>query len=202
MATRWRWPPDSCDGKRVPCSVESPTRSRLSATRRLTSEVVTLPCATSGMAMISLTRRRGLSDENGSWKTGWISLARARRSMSSRRLPSTSTSPALGSIRPNIMRASVVLPQPLSPTTPSTLPAGTEKLTSSTATTRRGAANSPWLARNSRLRPRTSMAGVLMRAPLPAGCKAPHARGQHCGAAAGQRKRLPQSCTGPERRSR
>ena len=186
----------------MPCSVESPTRSRLSATRRLTSEVVTLLCATSGMAMISLTRRRGLSDENGSWKTGWISLARARRSMPSSRLPSTSTSPPLGSIRPRIMRASVVLPQPLSPTTPSTLPAGTEKFTSSTAITRRGAAKSPWLARNSRLRPRTSIAGTLMPLPLPAGCRAPHARGQHCGVGFRWRRPLRQSCNDHGRRSR
>jgi hypothetical protein len=34
MATRWRCPPESCEGKRVPCSAERPTRARASATRR------------------------------------------------------------------------------------------------------------------------------------------------------------------------
>jgi hypothetical protein len=72
---------------------------------------------------MSLMRRRGLSEANGSWNTGWISRARALRSRSNRRLPSTSAVPAVGLQQPRIRRASVDFPQPDSPTMPSTLPA-------------------------------------------------------------------------------
>ena len=95
------------------------------------------PCATSGMATMSRMRASGLSEAKGSWNTGWISRARALRSMSTRRWPSTAISPEFGGSRPRIRRASVDLPQPDLPTMPSTPPIGTEKDTSSTATTLR-----------------------------------------------------------------
>ena len=50
----------------------------------------------SGMATMSRTRASGLSEAKGSWNTGWISRARARRSMSMTRWPSTAMSPAVG----------------------------------------------------------------------------------------------------------
>ena len=92
---------------------------------------------------MSRTRWRGLSEENGSWNTGWISRARSRRSIAARLRPSTSTSPALGGSRPRITRASVDLPQPDSPTMPSTSPAGSANDTPSTARTTRSGASMP-----------------------------------------------------------
>ena len=76
---------------RSPIAAESPTRSRMLATRRSISPRENVPWAASGSATMSLMRRRGLSEANGSWNTGWISRARALRSRSNRRLPSTST---------------------------------------------------------------------------------------------------------------
>ncbi len=188
IATRWRCPPESCAGKRPPWSTDSPTRSSASATRRSISGVAMFPCAMSGIATMSRTRRLGLSEAKGSWKTGWISRARARRSMADRRCPSTATSPAVGSSRPRMRRANVDLPQPLSPTTPSTLPAGTAKDTSSTAITRLGGANSPWRTRNSRRRPRTSIAGVTRRPSSP-GAARRASRGPRPPPGAGWRRR-------------
>ena len=48
------------------------------------------------MATMSRTRASGLSEAKGSWNTGWIRRARARRSMSTTRWPSTAMSPARG----------------------------------------------------------------------------------------------------------
>ena len=101
---------------------------------------------------MSLMRRRGLSEANGSWNTGWISRARALRSRSNRRLPSTSAVPEVGASSPRISRASVDFPHPDSPTMPSTLPAGTLNVTSSTAITCRCGASMPERTRNSRRR--------------------------------------------------
>ena len=58
-------------------------------------------------------------------------------------MPSTSTVPEVGVSSPRIRRASVDLPQPDSPTMPSTLPAGTLNVTSSTAITRFSAFSNP-----------------------------------------------------------
>ena len=146
---------------RSPIAADSPTRSRIPATRRSISPRENVPWASSGRATMSLMRRRGLSEANGSWNTGWISRARALRSRSNRRLPSTSTVPAVGLSNPRIIRASVDLPQPDSPTTPSTLPAGTLKETSSTATTRFSADIKPVWTRNSHRRFSTSIAAVM-----------------------------------------
>ena len=112
------------------------------------------------MATMSRTRASGLSEAKGSWNTGWIRRARALRSMSMTRWPSTAMSPALGSSRPRIRRARVDLPQPDSPTTPSTPPAGTAKDTSSTATTWRSAPKSPPLTLKVLRTALTSMAGA------------------------------------------
>ena len=61
---------------------------------------------------MSRTRWRGLSEENGSWNTGWI--RRAVRVDPCRRGCGhpPATSPSLGGSRPRTMRASVDLPQP------------------------------------------------------------------------------------------
>src|SRR6266851_4566006 len=50
-------------------------------------------------------------------------------------MPSTLISPAVGSSSPSSMAMVVVLPAPLPPSSPSTVPRGTAKVRSSTATT-------------------------------------------------------------------
>src|SRR5262249_40440261 len=81
---------------------------------------------------------RGLSAEYGSWKT----ICMLRRSVFWRwpvsvctSTPSNATVPASGSMRPSTRRAVVDLPQPVSPTMPSVVPASTVNETSSTAET-------------------------------------------------------------------
>ena len=86
--------------------------------------------------MISPTLRRGLRDSYGSWKT----ICSPRRK-SGRRLrpsvvtawPSKVTVPAASGSRPTAARASVDLPQPDSPTSPTISPRATVRSTPSTA---------------------------------------------------------------------
>ena len=63
---------------------------------------------------------RGLSDWYGSWNTIWSCCRIVRTPARSSCAPSKRSSPPLGCSRPSSVRASVVLPQPDSPTTPST----------------------------------------------------------------------------------
>ena len=84
------------------------------------------------------TRLRGLSDAYGSWKTICISRRSGRRRRVPRfwiGVPWKTISPAVGSSSRTIVRPSVDLPQPDSPTSPSVSPSLTAKLTSSTACT-------------------------------------------------------------------
>jgi hypothetical protein len=85
------------------------------------------------------TVMRGLSEENGSWKTIWMRVRkrfRSRRSAPARRSargswkitwPESAVTPRMSSL------LTVVLPQPLSPTSPRHSPRLMSKLTSSTA---------------------------------------------------------------------
>ena len=85
---------------------------------------------------MSPARFLGLSEENGSWKMICISRRKGRMSSLPRCVtswPSSRMVPAVGSIRRRMTRPTVVLPQPLSPTSPSVSPAPMVKLTSSTA---------------------------------------------------------------------
>ena len=67
-------------GRRSPAvSGSIPTASSISRTLAARSSLVPRPQMTRGSATMSLTRRRGLSDEIGSWKIIWI-LVRIRRS--------------------------------------------------------------------------------------------------------------------------
>ena len=80
MLTRWHWPPDISMGLRPPASSGSmPTASRVARAFSLRSRLVPIPHTDMGSITASRTRRRGLSDEIGSWNTIWI-LVRALRS--------------------------------------------------------------------------------------------------------------------------
>ena len=94
---------------------------------------------------------RGESALNGSWNTIW-KPARSGRSVrsgsASMRVPATLTSPCISPAARRISTsASVVLPEPDSPTTPSVVPAGTCRSTSF-STSVRSRANQPfWLTK-------------------------------------------------------
>ena len=167
IAARWRCPPDNAPACARPSRPTAP-RARECSRPGARSRRREGALRASGKATMSLIRRRGLREANGSWNTGWISRARALRSRSNRRLPLTRTVPAVGLSSPRIMRASVDLPQPNSPTMPSTLPAGTLKVTSSTATTRFSADINPVWTRNSHAgsRPRSRRSCGLQLRPV------------------------------------
>jgi hypothetical protein len=86
--------------------------------------------------MISPTRRRGLSEPNGSWKT-ICSCRRAERSARPPRPTSSSspsrTEPAVGGCSCSSALPTVVLPQPDSPTSASVRPGEIARETPSTA---------------------------------------------------------------------
>ena len=93
----------------------------------------------SGLEMIAPTRLRGFSEAYGSWNTicssrrTGRSLRRDSREMS---WPSNTMEPLVSGYSRAMHRASVDLPQPDSPTSPSVSPARSSMLTSSTACTR------------------------------------------------------------------
>ena len=87
--------------------------------------------------MMRSTRQRGLRLANGSWKiicrrrrSFWRSAARAAAHMS---MPSMLTVPAVGRSKPTVMRATVDLPEPDSPTSATVSCLPTAKETSVTA---------------------------------------------------------------------
>ena len=97
------------------------------------SDGVPTPCTSSGNATMDATVRRGLSEEYGSWNTGWMRRASSSRPRVTMSWPSMKIMPALGGVSPSSMRASVDLPQPDSPTMPSTPPRSTLRSTPLTA---------------------------------------------------------------------
>src|SRR5262249_21904776 len=116
----------------------------------------------------------GFSDEYGSWKTTWTRLRNRRRAdapPSTIDVPSKRMSPDVGRSSCNRSRPSVLLPDPLSPTTPSVSPRAIESDTSSTATSvsrgLRATARVTLLpTRNSFVSPRLSTSGVDMSGKL------------------------------------
>ena len=98
------------------------------------------PCTTGASPTMSTTRMRGLSDAYGSWKIICIfelrsrALSRARSPLQRRAAPEALAGRRLAA-GPTASRPSVDLPQPDSPTRPTTSPAATVKSTSSTACT-------------------------------------------------------------------
>ena len=133
MATRCRWPPENSCGYRTAAVAGSPTSSKSVRTRAARSRPAT-PSPT-----CDPTVRRGLSDEYGFWKTSWSRTSargRARRDSGLTGLPSNETAPLVAGTSPTAARASVDLPQPDSPTSPTIRPASTEMLAPATARTR------------------------------------------------------------------
>ena len=137
-ATRWRWPPLNSCGYRRPASGGRPTWSSTSATRLRISAGETERLTIMASAIVSRTRRRGFSDDHGSWKTACTFVRYSRSSgpasaCTSR--PSSRTRPLVGRSRRSSMRAVVVLPHPDSPTSPTVSFRSIVKLTPSTAFT-------------------------------------------------------------------
>ena len=81
-------------------------------------------------ATLSPTVIRGSSEEYGSWKTICSGRGRPRVGTGA---PSRRIRPPVSGARPTAARASVDLPEPDSPTSPTTVPSGTVRLTPSTA---------------------------------------------------------------------
>ena len=90
------------------------------------------------VAMLRRIEKAGLRASSACWKTSWIERragSRAKRlaGMSVMSRPSKRIVPSLGSISRAMSRASVDLPEPLSPTTPMLSPASSVRSTPSTA---------------------------------------------------------------------
>ena len=120
----------------------------------------------SGSAMMLPTRMRGFNEANGSWKTiciRWRVAQSLGGDSATRSWPSKRMLPADGSMSLKISRPVVDLPQPDSPTRPSTSPRSIVKLTPSTAwmTRRRPLIHAPPTAKRFSS-PRTSSSGVAI----------------------------------------
>ena len=141
MATRWHWPPDiSCGRRDQTVSASKPTSFRASVTRWRFCSAPPLPQISSGSATTSAMRRRGLSEEIGSWNTICSFRRNSRREAadwSDSSSPEIFTVPEVGGGSCISARASVDFPQPDSPTRPSVSSWASVKLTSSTGVTTR-----------------------------------------------------------------
>ena len=100
--------------------------------RASTSGPAASSCTRSSSRRTPRTVRRGFSEEYGSWKTSWIARLAARERCVSGE-PSNSISPLSGATSPAIARATVVFPDPDSPTSPTASPACRRSETPSTA---------------------------------------------------------------------
>ena len=130
IATRWRWPPESSDGKRPATSEDRPTEDKqlahalcpFAAPRRGAGRGVARPPARrpagAGSARPAGPGRR--SERHGGGAAGSRPKGRA-----SPRRPSR-TSPRRGATRRATMRPTVVFPLPDSPTRPSVSPGRSE----------------------------------------------------------------------------
>ena len=123
----------------LPLSTGSmPTRSSMAFDASRRSAFVPICQIVSGSDTMSITRRRGFSDEIGSWKIIWTWVRSVRRSP---RL-SAVMSVSLKRMRPDVARSTcttarpvVVFPQPDSPTRPSVSPCRMVKEIPATACT-------------------------------------------------------------------
>src|SRR5262245_3307395 len=166
IAMRCRWPPLNSCGNSGATSRARPTSSRTSPTRASIAECLRSVWISSGSAMMSRTRMRGLSELKGSWKTTCtarryaMSSAPASPAMSR---PSYRIEPSVGVSCSKISFEVVVLPQPDSPMRPSVSPGPIAKSTPSTAFTAEvSRPNSPRRTGKCFFSPRTSRTGGAM----------------------------------------
>ena len=121
---RWRWPPESSCGKRFIYARGSCTISSSSPTYCFACETVLYrPCTMSGSATFSRIVMSGSKELPGSWNTKPICSRSGLnlRSLKSRiSMPSTLSEPAEMRCKPAMARPVVDLPEPDSPTNPST----------------------------------------------------------------------------------
>ena len=123
MATRWRWPPESCVG--FLCSSWSRRSSLAASPTRFSTSAFEVPMFSSPKAMFWRTVMCGYSAYD--WNTIASSRSAARRSLT--RWPSIRMSPLVASSRPQMMRSSVLLPQPEGPTKTQNSPSRTSRST-------------------------------------------------------------------------
>ena len=165
MATRCACPPDSSRGCRLAYLAGSrPTRSSSSSTRLRLAFLSPARCAASGSSTMERTCHLGSSEPNGSCQTN----CRCRRaeisalplslvsSMSRKR-----TEPDFGRGACSTERASVDLPDPVSPTMPSVSPGMMSNDTPETACTTPPFVPPAWRTTNSWTRSRTDSSGCF-----------------------------------------
>src|SRR5262245_35815968 len=175
IAMRCRWPPLNSCGNSGATSRARPTSSSTSPTRASTAGRARSVWISSGSAMMSRTRMRGLSELNGSWKPPWTArryaMSSAPASPATSR-PSNRIEPAVGASCNKISFEVVVLPQPDSPMRPSVSPDPIAKSTPSTAFTEAvSRERSPRRTGKCFFSPRTSRTGGAMF-QKPAACDA------------------------------
>ncbi len=166
MATRWRMPPENWCGYCCSRSAAEamPTRESTSIERARAAWRETRSCASTVSTICVSIDRTGLSVIIGSWKIIAMRLPRSARIRSggaptsssplNRMLP-PATRPG-GSIRPMIENPVTDLPDPDSPTSPSTWPRPRSNDTSATA------GSTPSRVANSVRRLRTSSSGAVI----------------------------------------
>ena len=189
---RCRCPPENWCGNFSASAAASPTELSSSATRSASwrsfaapERPSAKPCSRKGSATMSCTFQRGLRLAYGSWKIICI----RRRTAFGRpspvvSMPSKTTRPRVGAYSPTSSRATVLLPQPDSPTSASVVPRAMLKATSSTAWTNcRGLRSTTRLSQGAETskvfaRPSTSTSGetfVSSTALMPPPAAARHA---------------------------
>jgi len=124
MATRWAIPPESSAGK-ASAKPASPTLA-IRASACAARSAAGTPASSSGRAILSRALRQGI--RFACWKTRPI-----RRWGRVTGSPSSKAWPRAGAISPAMIRSSVVLPQPLGPTSATNAPRGTANDTPSRA---------------------------------------------------------------------
>ena len=118
------------------CSQSVHHKSGLNAGKLMDASAVLSAAADAKAAGSQRFCMRGLSEANGSWNTICIERRTGRNSLLLKGVMSVPLSlmlPEVGSTSRSTVRATVDLPQPDSPTSPSVSPTPSEKLTPSTA---------------------------------------------------------------------
>ena len=136
MAMRCSWPPENSCGRRCSTEPGSRTRSSSPSISSCTEPGGQIRCTRSASPSICATVMRGFSAASGFWNTICTWRWKRRRSagaISARSRPRYSTRPSSQPCSAVRQRASVDLPEPLSPTMLNASPGRTARLTSSSA---------------------------------------------------------------------